>query len=265
MSVLETTDTAAPVLVRTDGPAARITLNRPAQRNALSLELMHEAIAALDRLGRDAGVRAIVIEGAGPAFCAGHDLSEMVGRDLPFYQRLFDVCSELMAAVHRAPQPVIARVQGIATAAGCQLVAACDLAVAAEEARFATPGVTIGLFCSTPMVPLSRAIGRKRALEMLLTGTPIDAATALEWGLVNRVVPAARLDAAVAELVDAIARSSSLTVGIGKRAFYDQIELDEPRAYDLMGTVMSMNMLAVDAQEGICAFLEKRDPTWSGR
>jgi enoyl-CoA hydratase/carnithine racemase len=267
MSALSTPDTASagPVLVRRDGPAARIALNRPAQRNALSLELMREVTAALGELGGDASVRAIVIEGAGPAFCAGHDLGEMVGRDLAFYQQVFDVCTEMMDAVHGAPQPVIARVHGIATAAGCQLVAACDLAVAAAEARFATPGVKIGLFCSTPMVPLSRAIGRKRALEMLLTGTPIDAATALEWGLVNRVVPADGLDAAVDELVAAIARSSSLTVGIGKRAFYDQIDLDEARAYDLTKTVMSMNMLAADAQEGIGAFLEKREPTWTGR
>jgi enoyl-CoA hydratase/carnithine racemase len=266
MSALETTDTAAdPVLVRQDGAAARITLNRPAQRNALSLEVMEEVTATLERLGRDAGVRAIVIDAAGPAFCAGHDLGEMVGRDLAFYQHVFDACTRMMEAIHAAPQPVIARVHGIATAAGCQLVAACDLAVAAEEARFATPGVKIGLFCSTPMVPLSRAIGRKRALEMLLTGTPIDAATALDWGLVNRVVAAAALDETVDGLVDAIAGSSSLTVGIGKQAFYAQIDLDEPRAYDLTKTVMSMNMLAADAQEGICAFLEKREPSWTGR
>src|SRR6201990_204760 len=267
MSVLETTDTAAagPVLVRQDGPAAHITLNRPGQRNALSLEVMREVTAALHRLGEDKSVRAIVIEGSGPAFCAGHDLGEMVGRDLPFYQHVFDVCTEMMEAIHRVPQPVIARVHAIATAAGCQLVAACDLGVAAEGARFATPGVRIGLFCSTPMVPLSRAIGRKRALEMLLTGTPIDAPTALEWGLVNRVVPAAELDAAGDALVGAIAGSSSFTVAIGKEAFYQQIDLDEPRAYDLTKTVMSMNMLAADAQEGICAFLEKREPTWTGR
>src|SRR3954449_217043 len=240
MSALSTPDTAAagPVLVRRDGPAARITLNRPAQRNALSLELMREVTAALGELGADAGVRAIVIEGAGAAFCAGHDLAEMTGRDIGFYQHVFDVCTEMMEALHRVRQPVIARVHGIAPAAGCQLVAACDLAVAVEEARFGTPGVKIGLFCSTPMVPLSRAVGRKRALEMLLTGTPIDAATALDWGLVNRVVPADALDDAVAELVDAIARSSSLTVSIGKEAFYKQIELDEARAYDLTKTVM---------------------------
>ena len=169
-----------------------------------------------------------------------------------------------MECIHRLPQPVIAKVGGVATAAGCQLVAACDLAVAAEGAKFATPGVKIGLFCSTPMVPVSRAIGRKRALEMLLTGRPVDAATALEWGLVNRVVPEDALDSEVAELVEAIARSSPLTVGIGKEAFYSQIELDEHRAYDLTKAVMTMNARADDAQEGMCAFLEKRPPEWRG-
>jgi enoyl-CoA hydratase/carnithine racemase len=252
------------VLVARQGVMARVTLNRPDKRNALSLELMEELIGALDLVAADPDVRAVVIDGAGVALSAGHDLSEMVGRDLPFYQRLFDVCTELMEKIHRLPQPVIAKVHGIATAAGCQLVAACDLAVAADDARFATPGVKIGLFCSTPMVPLSRAIGRKRALEMLLTGELVDASTALEWGLVNRVVPSEQLDDAVAELVDAIARSSPLTVGIGKEAFYAQVELDEHRAYDLTKAVMSMNSMAADAQEGICAFLEKRDPTWTG-
>jgi enoyl-CoA hydratase/carnithine racemase len=179
------------------------------------------------------------------------------------YQELFDVCTRLMLRIHELPQPVIARVHGIATAAGCQLVATCDLAIAAEEARFATPGVRIGLFCSTPMVPLSRAIGRKRALQMLLTGKPIDAATALDWGLVNRVVPAERLDDAVRELAEAIGRASPLTVGIGKRAFYDQVDLDERGAYDLTKTVMSMNAMADDAQEGIGAFLEKRSAVWT--
>jgi enoyl-CoA hydratase/carnithine racemase len=243
---------------------ARVTLDRPEKRNALSLELMDELTGVLQRLGARADARAIVVEGAGVAFSAGHDLSEMVGRDLPFYQRLFDSCTELMETIHRVPQPVIAKVHGIATAAGCQLVAACDLAVAADDARFATPGVTIGLFCSTPMVPLSRAIGRKRALEMLLTGAPISAATALEWGLVNRVVPVSDLDAAVDELVAAISSSSPLTLAIGKEAFYEQVELDEHRAYDLTKSVMAMNSMAADAQEGICAFLEKRPPTWTG-
>jgi enoyl-CoA hydratase/carnithine racemase len=225
---------------------------------------MQGLVAVLRSVSAESATRTIVLEAAGPAFSAGHDLSEMIGRDVPFFQRLFDVCTELMETIHRLPQPVIAKVHGMATAAGCQLVAACDLAVAADGARFATPGVKIGLFCSTPMVPLSRAIGRKRALEMLLTGQPIDAATALDWGLVNRVVPAETLDAEVDALVDAIARSSPLTVGIGKEAFYSQIELDEHRAYDLTKAVMAMNARADDAQEGMCAFLEKRPPEWRG-
>ena len=254
----------ATVLVRQDGPAARVVLNRPEKRNALSLELIEELLGTLRDVSKQPGVRAIVLEGAGPAFSAGHDLNEMIGRDVAFFQRLFDVCTELMECIHRLPQPVIAKVDGVATAAGCQLVAACDLAVAAEGAQFATPGVKIGLFCSTPMVPVSRAVGRKRALEMLLTGRPIDAATALEWGLVNRVVPAEALEDEVIALVEAIARSSPLTVGIGKEAFYSQIELDEHRAYDLTKAVMTMNAGADDAQEGMCAFLEKRPPEWRG-
>src|SRR5262249_13980554 len=241
------------LLVGRDGPAATIKLNRPERRNALSLELMEELIAAFESLGAERDARAIVLAGAGPAFSAGHDLGEMVGREPAFYQRLFDVCTNLMETIHRVPQPVIAKVQGVATAAGCQLVAACDLAVAADTARFATPGVKIGLFCSTPMVPLSRAIGRKRALEMLLTGELVDAARALDWGLVNLVVPEDALEEAVAELAEKVARSSPLTVAIGKEAFYAQVELDEHRAYDLTKSVMAMNSLAGDAQEGICA------------
>src|SRR3954451_5105116 len=256
--------TSAMVLVREDGPAVRVILNRPEKRNALSLELMQQLLETLQRIGADPDVRAVVLEAAGPAFSAGHDLGEMIGCDTGFYQRLFDVCTQLMEGIHRMPQPVIAKVHATATAAGCQLVAACDLAVAADTAQFATPGVKIGLFCSTPMVPLSRAVGRKRALEMLLTGRPIDAATALEWGLVNRVVPLDALDAEVTELVETIARSSPLTVGIGKEAFYSQIELDEHRAYDLTKAVMAMNARADDAQEGMCAFLEKRPPEWRG-
>jgi enoyl-CoA hydratase/carnithine racemase len=261
---MSTLATDAALLVHEDEQAVRVTLNRPDKRNALSLELMHDLIDTLRRVSADPGARVIVLDAAGPAFSAGHDLSEMIGRDVPFFQRLFDVCTELMETIHRVPQPVIAKVHGIATAAGCQLVAACDLAVAAESARFATPGVKIGLFCSTPMVPLSRAIGRKRALDMLLTGRPIDAATALDWGLVNRVVPAEALEDEVASIVDAIARSSPLTVGIGKEAFYAQIELDEHRAYDLTKATMAMNARADDAQEGMSAFLEKRPPTWRG-
>jgi enoyl-CoA hydratase/carnithine racemase len=188
----------------------------------------------------------------------------MVGRDAGFYQQLFDVCTVLMETIHRVPQPVIAKVHGVATAAGCQLVAACDLAVAADTARFATPGVKIGLFCSTPMVPLSRAVGRKRAMEMLLTGEMIDAARALDWGLVNQVVPEESLEDAVVELAGKVARSSPLTVAIGKEAFYAQVDLDEHGAYDLTKSVMTANSLAGDAQEGISAFLEKRAPEWKG-
>jgi enoyl-CoA hydratase/carnithine racemase len=263
--VAATSTTLQTILVAHEGSTARVTLNRPEKRNALSLELMQELIESLQALGADPDVRVIVIDGAGVAFSAGHDLNELVGRELPFYQRLFDVCTELMEAIHRVPQPVIAKVHGVATAAGCQLVAACDLAVASEEARFATPGVKIGLFCSTPMVPLSRAVGRKRALEMLLTGDPISASTALDWGLVNRVVPNEELDAAVAELAERVARSSPVIVAIGKEAFHAQVELDEQRAYDLTKSVMAMNSLAADAQEGICAFLEKREPRWTGK
>jgi enoyl-CoA hydratase/carnithine racemase len=249
----------------TEEPAARITLNRPERRNALSLELMQELIGALGNASGQSSTRAIVIEGAGPAFSAGHDLSEMIGRDQAFLDELFATCTVLMETIHELPQPVIAKVHGIATAAGCQLVAACDLAVAAEGTRFATPGVKIGLFCSTPMVPVSRAIGRKRAMQMLLTGQPIDAATALDWGLVNEVVPAEELDLAVHRLIEAIASSSSYTVALGKQAFYDQIDRAEPDAYEHTKVVMTENALAADAQEGMSAFLDKRAPTWVGR
>jgi enoyl-CoA hydratase/carnithine racemase len=253
------------VIVKADGPIRRITLNRPDRRNALSLALMRELIAVLEHIRADRDARVVVLDGAGPGFSAGHDLSEMRDREAPFYTELFDVCTVLMETIHRLPQPVIAKVHGIATAAGCQLVAACDLAVAEEGARFATPGVKLGLFCSTPMVPISRAVGRKRALEMLLTGQFIDAATAADWGLINRVVPADELDAAVDALADVIANASPLTVGVGKEAFWTQIELDEHRAYDHTKAVMAGNAIARDAQEGMAAFLEKRTPQWEGR
>lgn len=247
-----------------DAGTVRITLNRPERRNALSLRLMEELTAALREAAAGPGVRVIVLAGSGPAFSAGHDLSEMVDRDEPFYRRLFGQCTAMMETIHELPQPVIAQVHGIATAAGCQLVAACDLAVAAQGTRFATPGVNIGLFCSTPMVPVSRAVGRKRALELLLTGEPIDAATALEWGLVNQVVPAEELQAAVTSLAARIARSSAFTVATGKRAFYDQVDRSEHDAYERCGAVMTANALAQDAQEGMTAFLEKRPPAWRG-
>jgi enoyl-CoA hydratase/carnithine racemase len=253
------------LLVDVSPPAARITLNRPDKRNALSLALMEELTAVLEEIASDESVRAVVIEGAGPAFSAGHDLSEMIGREAAFYDQLFDACTVLMETIHRVPQPVIAKVHGIATAAGCQLVAACDLAVAASGTRFGTPGVKIGLFCSTPMVPISRAVGRKRALELLLTGEPIDAETACAWGLVNRVVPGDELEGTVTELVARVARSSPLTVRIGKEVFYEQVDLDEHGAYELTRRVMAANAETGDAQEGMSAFLEKRDPTWSGR
>jgi len=253
------------LLVVLDGGAARITLNRPDKRNALSLELMNELIVALHEVSARARTRVIVIEGAGPAFSAGHDLSEMVGRDEAFYAELFGVCTRLMETVHDLPQPVIAKVHGIATAAGCQLVAASDLAVATDATRFATPGVKIGLFCSTPMVPVSRAVGRKRAMQMLLTGEPIDAKTALDWGLVNRIVAAEEIEAAVRELIDAITRSSAYTVATGKQAFYAQVDESEHDAYERSKAVMAQNALADDAQEGMSAFLERRTPIWPDR
>jgi len=246
--------------VHADGPVTRLVLDRPDRRNALSLELMRELLAALGKLGADC--EAVVVEATGPVFSAGHDLSEMVDRDPDFYDELFDVCTELMLAVHEIPQPVIAKVQGAATAAGCQLVAACDLAVASADAWFATPGVKIGLFCSTPMVPLTRVIGRRRALKMLLTGESIDAATALAWGLVNEVVPPEQLDPAVDALVTQILQFSPRVIGLGKHVFYEQVDVDEGAAYALTRVTMAANAGDGDAQEGIRAFLDKRDPHW---
>jgi enoyl-CoA hydratase/carnithine racemase len=244
---------------------AIVTLNRPNKRNALSLDLMQELITLLDVLEQDNDVRCVILAAAGKVFSAGHDLSEMVGRSMDEYRQLFDVCTVLMQKLQAIPQPVIAEVQGVATAAGCQLVATCDLVVAAEEAAFATPGVRIGLFCSTPMVALSRAIGPKRALQMLLTGEMIDAETAAEWGLVNFIVGAEELREATLKLAKRITEASSLTVGIGKQAFYAQIDLDQPKAYELTKEVMANNAVAADAQEGISAFLEKRAALWAGR
>jgi enoyl-CoA hydratase/carnithine racemase len=247
------------------GGVVTLSLNRPDQRNALSRALMQELTSVLTALGEDPEVRVVVLAGHGPAFSAGHDLSELVGMELEEYREVFELCGGVMNAIHELPQPVIARVHGMATAAGCQLVAACDLVVASSEARFATPGVKIGLFCTTPMVEVTRTIGRKRALEMLLTGAPIDAETAAAWGLVNRVVAPDELEAATDELAQRIASASSLTVGIGKRAFYRQIDLRLDAAYELCQDVMTENATADDAQEGMSAFLEKRPPTWRGR
>ncbi len=253
------------VLLDVTEPLAIVTLNRPEKRNALSLELMRELIARLDEAGRRRDVRAVILAANGKVFSSGHDLKEMVGRTINDYRETFDVCTELMTKIQSIPQPVIAQVQGIATAAGCQLVATCDLAVASEEASFATPGVKIGLFCTTPMVALSRAVGRKRALEMLYTGRMVDAPTAADWGLVNRAVPAAELEAETRKLACQVAEASSFVVGLGKQAFYTQIDLDQPKAYAYAKEVMSMNALAADAQEGMSAFLEKRAACWVGR
>ncbi len=253
------------LILEASGPIALLTLNRPDRRNALSLELMRELLTCLRTIGRDTKIRSVILKANGKAFSAGHDLSEMTGRSIADYRLIFDVCTELMAAIQSIPQPVIAQVHGIATAAGCQLVATCDLAVAANDATFATPGVKIGLFCTTPMVALTRSIGRKRAMEMLLTGRAIDAATAADWGLVNRVVPAAGLDAETRKLAGQVADASSFTVGLGKQAFYTQIDLDQPKAYAYAKEVMSMNALAADAQEGMTAFLEKRPACWTGK
>jgi enoyl-CoA hydratase/carnithine racemase len=259
-------DVTGALVLRDDrGPAAWLTLNRPLARNALSMALMEALIDAIDEVAADDAVRAVVIAGAGPAFCAGHDLKEL--RATPtrqFYEAVFECCSALMLRIVSLKKPVIARVHGIATAAGCQLVASCDLAVAASDARFATPGVNIGLFCSTPMVALSRNVARKPAMEMLLTGEMIDASTAQSLGLVNRAVPADLVDETVAAFVATIAAKSPLTLAIGKEAFYNQLELGITDAYAYASSVMTTNMLARDAEEGIDAFIEKRKPIWRG-
>lgn len=250
------------VTVEREGDVAVISLNRPEKRNALSLQMMRELDDALAEVGREPETRVVILRGEGAAFSAGHDLRELVDRNVETYQTIFEACVALMARIVAIPQPVIAEVAKVATAAGCQLVAACDLAVASTEATFATPGVRIGLFCSTPMVALSRAIGRKRAMEMLLTGDPIDAPTALAWGLVNRVVAPDRLHAETLALARKIAASSKTIVGIGKAAFYKQIDLDQDSAYDYAKDVMISNAQEADAHEGITAFLERRPPQW---
>ncbi|HEV3089857.1 MAG TPA: enoyl-CoA hydratase [Candidatus Cybelea sp.] len=250
------------IAVERDGDFAFVTMNRPEKRNALSLQMMRELDDALAAIGADRSVRVVLLRGEGHAFSAGHDLRELLDRSADEYRTIFDACVALMARLVAVPQPVIAEVAKVATAAGCQLVAACDLAVASTEATFATPGVRIGLFCSTPMVALTRAIGRKRAMEMLLTGEPIDAATALAWGLVNRVVAPDELRAQTLALARRIAEASATIVGIGKAAFYEQIDLDQPAAYEYTKEVMTRNALEADAREGIAAFLEKRAPKW---
>ena len=241
---------------------ARVVLNRRERRNALSLKLLEELQIVLSRLAGDAEASVVVIAGAGVAFSAGHDLGEMVERNPGFYEDLFTKCTDVMLAIQDLPQPVIAEVDGAAIAAGCQLVAACDLAIASVDSTFATPGVKIGLFCSTPMVPVSRAVGRKRAMEMLLTGEPIDAVTACDWGLINAAVAREELTASVSDLTDRILRYSPTVIGMGKAAFYRQVAAADAEAYDIVQPVMRANAEHPDAQEGIRAFLEKRSPDW---
>lgn len=254
------------ILLRTDTDGvATLTLNRPSARNALSTGLMAALQTEIDAIAQDISVRVVVIAANGPAFCAGHDLREVRGTPTrEAYEALFAQCSALMLSITRLPQPVIARVHATATAAGSQLVATCDLAVAAETARFATPGVNIGLFCSTPMVAVSRNMGRKQTMEMLLTGDMIDAEAARTGGLINKAVPDAELDDAVSAYARQIVSKSPLTLKIGKEAFYRQLEMPLEAAYTYASEVMVTNMLARDAGEGIDAFLEKRDPEWTG-
>jgi len=259
------TDGADPLVRRARDAAGvvTLTLNRPQAYNALSEELLAALQAEVDALGSDTGVRVVVLAGAGKAFCAGHDLRQMRAEpSLEYYRRLFAQCSQLMQSLTRLPVPVIARVHGVATAAGCQLVAQCDLAVASSEARFAVSGVNLGLFCSTPGVPLARNVGRKQAFEMLVTGEFIDARQAQERGLVNRVVEPAALDAEVARLAASICAKPRVAVALGKQLFYRQVELGLAAAYEAAGQTMACNMMEADALEGVQAFIDKRASRW---
>jgi enoyl-CoA hydratase/carnithine racemase len=253
------------LLVEDAAPAAVITLNRPDQLNALSTGLMRELTNQLEEQANRPEVRAIVIKGAGRAFSPGHDFSEMKDRTLAEEREIFDICTRMMTTVQTVPVPVIAAVHGIATAAGCQLVASCDLAIASDDSRFATSGIRFGLFCHTPGVAVARSVNRKRALEMLLTGRFIDAAMAADWGLINRAVPADRLDAEVRTLVEDLATLSPLAIRMGKQGFYRQIEERQEVAYELMSQAIAENAVTKDGQEGINAFLEKRKPVWRGK
>jgi enoyl-CoA hydratase/carnithine racemase len=264
MSTVSVASDVAPlVLERRQGAVAFLTLNRPAQYNALSEEMLSALEGTLNALSADASVRVVVLGGAGKAFCAGHDLKQMkANSNLEYYRRLFGDCSRLMMRIQSLPQPVIARVHGTATAAGCQLVATCDLAVASDEARFAVSGINVGLFCATPSVALSRNVGRKAAFEMLVTGEFIDAQAALERGLINRCVPAERLDQEIGRLADAIAAKPPSVIAAGKALFYRQLQADIGTAYRLAGEAMACNMVDEIAQEGVAAFIEKRSPNW---
>lgn len=253
------------VVAETENGVCTLTLNRGERFNALSRAMLQALDVALDRVASDRSIRSVVLAGAGRGFCAGHDLKELRGERSPEGRHaIFDLCSRVMLKLTQLPQPTIARVHGIATAAGCQLVSMCDLAVAAESARFALPGVNVGVFCSTPAVGVGRNVSRKRTMEMLLTGEPIDAATALAWGLVNRVVPASGLDAAVTHFTDVIAARSASVIALGKAAFYRQIDTTLAGAYALTSDVMACNLDDPDSDEGIDAFLGKRSPRFGG-
>ncbi len=252
------------ILLETNGAIAYVTMNRGNKRNALSQHHMEELTDCFTAIGKNKHISVVVLRGSGPAFCAGHDLKEMQNESPQFYQNLFDTCIKMMETIQSIPQPVIAEVHGIATAAGCQLVATCDLAVAADDSKFATPGVKIGLFCSTPMVALSRAVGRKKAMEMLLTGETLSAEEAVQAGLINKAVPYEQLQHETNVLAQKIAEASTYTIGVGKQAFYQQIEMPQNHAYAYTKQVMSMNASSNDATEGMCAFLEKRKPEWKG-
>jgi enoyl-CoA hydratase/carnithine racemase len=254
------------IIRKDENGISHLTINRPKAYNALSIECMEALIREFETISNDSSIKVVILSGSGKGFCAGHDLKELRSNsDRVFYEKTFQTCSTMMLLITRSPKPVIAKVHGVATAAGCQLVATCDLAVAEENARFATPGVNIGLFCSTPGVALSRNVTRKHAMEMLLLGDLISAQRAYEIGLVNRVVPFEQLDQTTNDLAAKIVSKSPLTLKIGKRAFYDQIDKDLKSAYEYCGQVMVENMMAWDAKEGIDAFLEKRTPLWCGK
>lgn len=255
------------VLLEKDGPIGFLTLNNPEKRNALSLDMMSAVIAKMDAAAEDADIRVLVIRANGPVFSAGHDIKEMASNntDLHYLRRIFSTCNKMMLRIHQIPQPVIAQVHSVATAAGCQLVAACDLAIAETGARFATPGVKIGLFCITPMIPLVRLIGRRRAMDMLLSGRFISAEEAERFGLVNRIVPPDQLAGETRKWAMELAQFSKFTLALGKQAFYEQIDLDERSAYDYAKEIIAMNCMADDAREGMDAFLSKRKPEWRDR